>query len=149
MPTIADRLDQLAAQLSRIETRLAAVVPPRDVRASMAEATEHIADMTEYADATQAAVPLRDAQIDAIIDWIHARMSGDELRIQFEDQEFVTRQLISIMQGTRTDIVEMRSTLRQLTSRLEQTLHARVVDEEAWNGAVERRNSIADRRRAG
>jgi len=109
----------VARALTRIESRLANDVPPADVRAGMDEATEHISDESAHIAATEA---------------------------QSDDQQFVTKQLISIMQGTRTDLVEMRVTLRHLSALLEQTLQARALDDEAWTGSE--RRSIVDRRKA-
>jgi hypothetical protein len=135
-------LAQLGAQLARIEAHIRKVVPPQDVRANMAEASEHIADV---ADTTE----LHSPQIAEIVAWMHARMSGDELAKQFDEQFFITKQLISIMQGARDDQVLLRGDFRRLAALLEQTLRARVDDEEAWHaGDVDRRrNSIADRRK--
>lgn len=90
-----------------------------------------------------------EAQLSELLIWAHARMNAQALEHEFTDLIFQTRQLISIMQGTRDDLVLMRADLRRLSALLEQTLRARVEDDErgiAWSGE-ERRNSIADRRR--
>lgn len=138
--TTQELLNRIAGQLTRIESHLAGVVPPGEVRHAMGEATEHIADV---ADTTSVQSP----QLLEMIQWMHQRMPADELQKQFDEQFFIAKQLISIMQGTRTDIVELRGDFRRLAALLEQTLRLRVEDDErGWSG--EERRNIADRRRA-
>ena len=149
MPTIANRLEQIEKHLATIADALSRTVPPADVRASMAESTEHIADATVHMVDAARSVPLRDAQISEIVQWMHARMSGQELEQQFDDLLFATQQLTSISEQWRTDLLQMRADIRRLAALCEQVLRARVDDEEngiVWSGE-ERRNSIADRRR--
>jgi hypothetical protein len=140
----------LARQLARIEARQAGDVPPADVRAGMAEATEHIEHVAQFIADDARAIPLRDAQIAEIVAWMHARMSGGDLQAQFDTQYIITKQLTGIMQGTRDDIVLLRADFRRLAALLEQSLRTRVEDE-AWGqgDADRRRNTIVDRRRAG
>lgn len=132
-------LRSIAAALARVERQLSSVVPPNEVRAAIGDATEHIADV---ADTTEIHSP----QLREMIQWMHERMSGEDLSRSFENQDIIVRQLISIMQGTRDDIVLLRADFRRLSALLEQTLHVRVEDEErgiVWNVGD------ADRRKAG
>jgi hypothetical protein len=140
---IAERLSRIEDALAQIALALARTVPPADVRESMDQATEHI-------DAVATAAPPRDAQIAEIIAWMHARMSSSELQAQFDDQYYTSKQLISIMQGTRTDLVEMRGDIRRLAALLEQSLRGRVEDEErqsAWRAGDGERRRAEDRRK--
>ncbi len=105
-------LAKIEIHLQAIEARLAALVPARDIRAAMSEATEHNAAMAE-------ATPLAAAQLDTIVAWLHDRMTGDQLQFQFDDILFVTKQLASISEGWRSDIVQMRSEIRRLAALIE------------------------------
>ena len=119
----AQRLAQIEAALQRVEAALSALVPPKDVRASMEEATVH-------QDAMADAAPLQRTQLADIAEWLHQRMSGDQLQFQFDDLLFVTKQLISLWHGARDEQVLMRADIRRLAALCEQALRARVDDEE-------------------
>ena len=125
--------------LQRIEAALAQLVPPADVRAHFAgsEAT------AEQVDALATQGPVQGAQLDAITAWIAARMSGDQLQFNFDDLVFVTRQLTSINEGWRSDLLSMRGEIRRLSALCEQALRARVEDEArgiVWSGEERRRS---------
>jgi len=115
---LAQYLTAIEQRLGVIEERLGALVPPRDVRASMDSASEHQAAMAE-------STPIQVAQLDTIVAWLHDRMSGDQLQFQFDDILFVTKQLASISEGWRTDLLSMRGDVRRLVKLCEQALVAR------------------------
>ena len=140
MPTPTPiRLDQIAAQLTRIEAVLARTVPPVAVRASVAESSAHVTDVS-------AAAPLQGQQLAEVVDWIHERMSGGDLQTQFDGLSFVTNQLISIMHGTRDELVLMRADMRRLAALLAQSFRAQTEDD-AWRpGDPDRR--ARERRKA-
>jgi hypothetical protein len=146
---IAERLGELDTRMAQIAELLQARVPPRDVRAHISESGETASLVADLSDA----VPQQSEQLTEIVGWIHARMSGAELEDQLANLDIIVRQLISIMQGTRDDIVLLRGDFRRLAALCEQMLRARIDDEEngdGWDGferrAVERRRSIPDRR---
>ena len=120
---IGPRLTRIETALQRIEAALAALVPPKDVREAMEEATVH-------QDAMADAAPLQLAQLAEIAEWLKQRMSGDQLQFQFDDLLFVTKQLISLWHGARDEQVLMRGDIRRLAALCEQALRARVDDEE-------------------
>jgi hypothetical protein len=128
---------ELKASLARIEARQADDVPPADVRASMAEATEHVTEAEKHhAEADAQAAP-RDALLAEVIEWVRTRMSGDELEQRLEQQYVITKQLISIMQGTRDDFLALRTDFRRLATLLEQSFRDR--EQEPWSGEERRR----------
>jgi len=139
---IPSALSLVAQRLGAIDAKLARLVPPADVRASMLEATEHQAAVAD-------AAPLQAQQLADISAWIDNRMTGDQMAIEFDDLAFVSKQLIGILQGSRDDLVLMRNDIRRLAALCEQVLRARVDDDERgmWRpGDQERR--ATDRRRA-
>lgn len=137
----AARLVLVEESLARIESALAQLVPPADVR-------EHIDDSSvtaEQIDALTDAAPLQAQQLVGIVTTLGTRMTDTELRDALHDTLFHTQQMSSIMQGTRADIVQMRVTLLRQAALLEQVLRARVEDEE-WEKSKGDRRQIEDRR---
>jgi hypothetical protein len=143
MPTTtAARLDVIAARLSAIEALIEARVPPHEIRTAIEEGGATAESVHELAEAA----PQVTQQLADIAAVVGAQMTDSELREELGSALFVTQQLISIMQGTRTEIVEMRGTLRRLAALLEQSLRARVDDEEWHRTGIERRSE--ERRKA-
>jgi hypothetical protein len=105
-------LSLVAKRLTSIDQKLALLVPPDDVRAAMDAATEH-------QDAAADAAPLQARQLAELTAWIENRMSGDPTRMEFADLAFISQQLVSVMQGTRADVVQMRATLLRLAHAVE------------------------------
>lgn len=126
---IAERLILIEERLNAIEKLLSARVPPNEVRT-------HIEDNMATAD-----------QVDTIVGWLGERMSGDQLQFHFDDLIFLTRQLTSILQDWRTDLLLMRSDVRRLAALSEQTAKAHAEDDEAWLRA--RRDRRISERRSG
>ena len=126
-------LSLVAQRLLAIDRKLALLVPPDDVRAAMDATTEHIADMAD-------AAPLQSRQLAEMTDWLRDRMSGDQLQFQFDDLMFVTKQLISIWEGSRTDQVLLRGDVRRLAALVETALAGRA--DPPWRaGDAERRRA--------
>lgn len=145
---IAARLGEMDTRLATIAELLQARVPPPLIRAAIeegAEAAERVGDLAD-------AAPLQAEQLTEIVRWLRARMSGDALQAQLHDLLFATQQLTSVSEQWRTDLLQMRTDIRRLAGLCEQVLRSRVDDEEngiMWRaGEPDRRNSIADRRRA-
>lgn len=138
--TIREGVAALRAACDRIERNQSDPEETRQALSDIAAGYGLIVQLAEVAGVQR-------GQIHDLVTALSNRVPGDELRSAFDDVFFQTKQLIGIMQGTRDDLVLMRSDLRRLAALLEQTLRARAEDEEAWGG-LERRNSIADRRRA-
>jgi hypothetical protein len=137
--TLAEQLPAIEARLAAIDRKLAAVVPPQDVRQSMAEASEHETAMAE-------AAPLQAEQLSSIVTTLDAQMPLIELRDRLENELSYAQQVVSVMQGLRDEILAMRATLRRQSAVLEQVLRARVADEEWEQSKADRR---AGERRAG
>lgn len=140
----AARLVLIEESLARVEAVLALLVLPFEER-------KHIADSTttaEQIDALSAAAPLQAQQLVGIVTTLGTRMTDNELRDALENTLFITQQLVTIMQGTRTDIVQMRATLLRQAAVLERVLRARVEDEEWEQGKGDRRR-IGERRGVG
>jgi hypothetical protein len=112
---LVQSLRAIESRLQTIDTRLQSMVSPRDVRAAMIEATEH-------ATATAESGAVEGAQLDAIVAWVDDRMTGDQLQFSFDDLSFVTKQLASISEGWRTDLLAMRGDVRRLVALCEQAL---------------------------
>jgi len=112
---VPSALSLVAQRLGSIDSKLAQLVPPRDVRHSMEEATEH-------QEAVADAAPLQAQQLKEMTDWLSNHMTGDQLQFQFDDLMFVTKQLISLWQGSRDEQVLMRADIRRLAALCEQVL---------------------------
>lgn len=105
-------LGLIAGRLATIDSALQALVPPQDVRGHMAESTRHIAAMADD-------MPRQDAQLETLLDWLHNRMTGDQLQMQFDDVLFVSKQLASAWHGARTDQLLMRAEILRLSALCE------------------------------
>jgi len=135
-------LSLVAQRLGAIDSKLTPLVAPAVVQ-------QHITDSAITAgqvDALHDAAPQLAEQIKDIATTIERGMTDVELRKAFDDSLFVVKQLISIMQGTRLDIVQFRETLLRFSALLEQTLRARVEDEEWHRTGIDRRTG--ERRRS-
>lgn len=143
MSTTAERLAAIEATLTRIERAIQTHVPAADERAHIAEAETTAGQVSTLAGAS----PIQGQQLDAIVTTLDAQLPAVELRDKLQNELFFVRQLISVMQGTRDDVVAMRVTLRGLSALLEQVLQARVADEEWEQRGIDRR--AGERRRAG
>lgn len=136
-------LSLVAQRLKAIDGRLALLVPTSEER-------QHITDSAisaEQIDALAKDAPIAAEQLAAIVGALGGRMTDAELRDALENTLFITQQLSGIMQGTRTDIVQMRGTLLRLSALLDQVLRARVADEEWEQGKGDRRRE-GERRKA-
>jgi len=131
MTTTAERLTKIEATLTRIERALQTHVPGTAERAHIAESTA----TADQVDTLSDALPLQGKQLDAIVLWMHDRMSGDQLQFSFDDLAFVTKQLASISEGWRGDLLAMRGEVRRLAGVCEQALRVRVEDDEAQRKA--------------
>lgn len=128
-------------RLDRIEARLNAVVSPRDVRAGMAAATEHMDATDAHMEAEDAAAPIQAQQLEELVEALQDRVPGTELRGSLEDLRFIAKQLISIMQRQNDETVLLRADMRRFTVLAEQAL----AQQDGWDGIERRRDSIADR----
>lgn len=136
-------LSLVAQRLKAIDGRLALLVPASEER-------QHITDsMTtaEQIDELAKDAPIAAEQLASIVTTLGGRMTDTELRDALENTLFITQQLSGIMQGTRTDIVQMRGTLLRLSALLDQVLRARVADEE-WEKSGGDRRREGERRKA-
>lgn len=139
------RLTAIEDRLTAIDGKLAELVPAPVVRASIDAASDHIAAMAEASEliaAVAEAVPIQTQQLEAITAWIEQRMTGEAMELEFSDLAFVSKQLIGILQGSRDDLLLLRTDVRRLAAVVEQYMRARAEDDRRWRvGDVERRRA--------
>jgi hypothetical protein len=136
-------LDLVAQRLDAIDHRLADRVPVADIQQAIEETSATAEAVAELA----SSAPEVAQQLSSIVTTLGEQLPGTEMRDQLHNELSFVRQLISVMQGTRDEVLAMRVTVRGLSALLEQVLRARVADEEWEQGGRDRRSS--DRRRAG
>lgn len=112
---MAEGIAALRAAVDRIERNQS---DPEEINQALSDIASSYSMITQLAEVAG----VQRTQILEIAEWVKERMGADELRTQFDDQLFVTKQLISIMQGTRVDIVQMRATLLRLIEILNRSV---------------------------
>lgn len=135
-PVLARLSEQVAALhtiVSRIERNQS---DPEETRQALSDVAGGYALLTQLAEVAG----VQRTQILELTTTLSNRVPGDELRAALHDELFTTKQLTSIMQGTRDDLVLLRADVRRLAALLEQAARARVIDA-TWSGEERRKAS--------
>lgn len=119
---ISEALTTIRAALDRIERNQS---DPEEIRQAVADITASWVLISQIAEVLTVA---RDELL-TFRAWREARMSGPELKDAIEDLLFVSKQLGSILEGYRSDLLALRGEVRRLSALQDVALSQLPTDE--------------------
>lgn len=136
---ISEGITALKAAMGRVERNQS---DPEEVRQALNDIASSWVLIGQMAEVLRVA----NAELQIFRTWREARMSGPELKEQLENLGFVTEQLSSILQGYRTDLLQMRQDIRRLAALQDIALSQLPTDEEPSRIPDDLRDVLAARR---
>lgn len=120
---ISEQLQALRASSDRIERNQS---DPEEVRQALSDVAGTYSLIGQMAEVLRVA----NTELQTFREWREARMSGPELKEQLNNLGFVTQQLSSILQGYRSDLLQLRGEIRRLAALQDIALSQLPTDEE-------------------